>query len=115
MDAVYSFSLLVSLIAGGIGTVTAVLAAIWPRQARKLGHRGMSARYGCGVVALSFGLVSVSVHLVFGHGQQSAEPMAATQFFSHHKAYWLVLLFVFLTFGTRRLAGIGRRGGSEPE
>jgi hypothetical protein len=52
----------------------------------------------CGVAALTGGVLSATVHLLFGHGPDSPEPMLAGQFFSLHKAYWLVLVLAVFPY-----------------
>lgn len=104
MDTVYSLFLLLSLIAGGFGATIFLLVVLRPNQVRKFGPRVAVASLVCCVIALFFGLISVSVHLVFGHGPDSVAPMATGAFFGHHKAYWVVLIFTVFGFGAWRFA-----------
>jgi H+/Cl- antiporter ClcA len=105
MDTVYSLFLLVSLIAGSLGAIIFTLVTTLPERAGKFQSRVATAALICGVAALLAGIISVSVHLVFGHGQGSIAPMTTSQYFGHHKAYWFVLLFTSLSFGAWRYAG----------
>jgi len=52
----------------------------------------------CGSIGVIAGILSVTIHLVFGHGGDAAEPMGAGEFFMNHKAYWLVAVLVLLSF-----------------
>lgn len=98
MDTVYSLSLLVALVAGGLG---AALSVVLMRKAR-IGHhrnrRMLPLVLISGIIALLSGAASVAVHSYFGHGQDSAEPMEFTQFIMHHKAYCLVFALCLLAF-----------------
>ena len=104
MDSIYSLSLLLSLIAGGLGAAIFALVATQPEQVRKIGPRVALAALACGATAMLSGVISVLVHLVFGHGSDSIAPMTMSEFFRHHNAYWLVLLFTLLSYGAWRSA-----------
>ena len=98
MDAIYSLALLIALVAGGLGAFIFVITMLsgrnWIRTYTKLSLITPI----CGVVALLAGFVSGLVHLSFGHGPESDEPMLPLQFLTHHKAYWLVLTLCFMLF-----------------
>lgn len=104
MDTLYSLSLLISLIVGGVGALIFVLLLIWPKYKQQLGARVTLVPLFCGVTALLFGLISVCVHFIFGHGPESADTMVASRFLRHHKAYWFVLVFTLLSYSAWRLA-----------
>jgi len=90
VDRLYSLSLLAALVFGGLGAF--LLAWILARRGRNsaaAGHFAVASLF-CFLATSFCGAISMTVHLVFGHGPGAAEPMAALQFFSYHKAYWLV-------------------------
>ena len=105
MDSIYSLSLLLSLIAGGTGAAMFILVAALPARAQKSSLNPALLALGCGLAAVLFGATSLLVHLVFGHGPGTAEPMTIEQFFEHHKAYWLVLVLTVLAFSAWRFTG----------
>ena len=105
MDVIYSLSLLISLIASGLGATIFALVAVKPDQAQRFGPGLALAALVCGATALLFGMISVFVHLVFGHGSDSVATMTTSQFFWHHKAYWFVLPLTLLAYGAWRSAG----------
>ena len=89
MDILYSCSLLIALLAGGVAVLLGILAVLrigpdWLRVA------GMSA------VALAvLGLVtSVAVHRHWGHGPASAEPMDAARFVSSHPGFLVASIVI---------------------
>lgn len=93
MDQVYSLSLLAALAAGVIG-VGAGAAGVLAASARRPGVPLRTLALicgGCGLTALLLGALSALVHLRFGHGPGTPEPMAPLRFLLHHKAYWVVL------------------------
>jgi phosphotransferase system glucose/maltose/N-acetylglucosamine-specific IIC component len=98
MDTVYSLSLLISLISGALGAAFFALTAVRLQQVQKLGPRVALVPMVCGSVTILFGMVSLIVHMLFGHGSDSVAPMATLQFFWHHKAYWIVLFFIVLAY-----------------
>jgi len=102
MDSIYSLSLLLSLIAGGLGAIIFALVAVRPNQARKFGPGVVLGPLVCGAIALLSGVISVLVHFIFGHGPDSVAPMSTWQFFWHHKSYWFVLLFTLLAYSAWR-------------
>ena len=105
MDSIYSLSLLLSVVAGGLGAALFILVAAQPSQPRIPGPKAALAAFVFGVTAVSFGIISVLVHLVFGHGPESDAPMTTVEFFWHHKAYWLVLILIVLACKGWYLAG----------
>lgn len=105
MDSIYSLSLLLSVVAGGLGAALFILVAAQPSQPRMSGPKVVLAAFVFGATALSLGIISVLVHLIFGHGSESDAPMTTVEFFGHHKAYWLVLVLTVLAFKSWQLAG----------
>lgn len=105
MDAVYSLSLLISLVAGTLGATIFILVAAQSSRPRKFGAKLALAAIVFGATALLFGMISVLVHLNFGHGRNSDAAMTTLEFFGHHKAYWLVLILIVLAYKGWRLAG----------
>ena len=97
MDTIYSLSLLVALIAGGGGCAAALAAALAARRARTERPWLSRACLLCGLVSLIAGLLSILVHMTYGHGPRSLEPMTVTGFFLFHKAYWAVLVLTLLS------------------
>lgn len=83
MDLLYSLSLLLALIGGGIGG--ALAAWSWAKGARGASlRRWATAMLGCAGLSL---LVSVGVHAYWGHGPASAEPMGAATFMAIHPSF----------------------------
>jgi len=106
MDAIYSASLLVALLAGGGAT----LAALWTRFAggRALGSRIARLARAALALALIGGLstaLSIAVHARWGHGEASAEPMAAGAFVAAHPAFLLAAALAALGAGLAIRAG----------
>lgn len=89
MDTVYSLTLLLALLTGGV-SAAALLVVAWlggRSPARRLEPAGVLSA----VVSLCLGVISAWVHLRFGHGPQTPEPMRLMSFVGFHKAYWVVL------------------------
>lgn len=98
MDTIYSLTLLVSLVAGVLGTVYCLL------ERNRLQSKG-AARDRALLIVLSFAMVtsfagaaSLVVHRAYGHGAESREPMSLLHFFAQHRAYWIVLALCLLLF-----------------
>ena len=97
MDAVYSLALLMALLTGGASAAGAVAALLVRRGANVPQHRLQQTGILLAVTSFIFGLASALVHLRFGHGPRTLEPMAVGRFFAFHRAYWVV---VILSFGS---------------
>jgi hypothetical protein len=54
---------------------------------------------GSAFLALAMGVVSFTVHLGFGHGPSTLEPMALGRFLRVHPAYDLVAVLSLFVFG----------------
>jgi hypothetical protein len=97
-DTLYTWSLLIALVAAGFGALLCVyflVARLSGRAARRQLSRLANV---AGSVALIAMILSVTVHLAFGHAPTSPEPMGVVEFALQHKAYWLVFVFAVLTF-----------------
>ena len=92
MDTIYSLSLLVSLVSGALSALLAsrslrpALAARLPRPFRLATGRRRLAR-GAIVVAFAALLVSLGVHLVWGHRPGTPAELPVLAFFRIHPAY----------------------------
>jgi hypothetical protein len=83
VDSLYSFTLLLALVAAGGGLLLAAAAfGMGPRAARL-------ARWSAWT-ALAAGAVSLGVHLAFGHAPGSPEALGPVAFVSIHPAYLAV-------------------------
>jgi len=93
MDALYSATLLAALTSAMIGAVSGALA-LWRPEApwRRMASWSIN-------LALLFGAVSFTVHLHFGHGPASPEPMDMVRFLRIHPAYGVVLLLSLFGIG----------------
>lgn len=87
-DQLYSLTLLVALVAAGVGVVGA-LGLLWRRRSVLRRRSGAVARI-CGLAALTFGLLSLAVHLAFGHRPGTAEALGPVAFFEAHPAFLVV-------------------------
>ena len=90
MDTVYSSTLLVSLVLGGV----AVLLGLYARfRSAPSSPAGRLARGAVLFATLSL-VVSVVVHWIWGHGPSSLEPMTAGPFIQNHAAFLVSGLLV---------------------
>ena len=97
-DQIYSLTLLAALLAAGLSAVGA-LGLLWRRRSRRLG----AVAWIAGLTAMAFGLLSLTVHLAFGHRPGTTEVLGLVAFFEAHPAYLIVFVIV-------RLAAVaGRR------
>lgn len=81
-DRFYSLMLLAAFLAVGLSAV-AVLGLLWRRRSRRLG----AVAWIAGLAALTFGCLSLIVHLAFGHRPGSADALGPVAFFEVHPAY----------------------------
>lgn len=82
MDHLYSYSLLIALVAGGAGVLFGAFALV-SSNSKLLFRAGLSA-----VAVGSLGLlISVVAHRHLGHGPASVEPMGTTRFLASHPAF----------------------------
>lgn len=93
-DTLYSLTLLAALVSGAVGAFAGILSLCrpWPRV-RWIGLR-------CGLLALALGVLSIGVHLHFGHGPAAPEPMALGRFLRIHPAYGAVFVLVLFAIGS---------------
>lgn len=82
MDLIYSGSLLISLVAGGLGLAVGLLVTIGQ-------PRPFFLRAGLAIVSAALAClgISVGVHWFWGHGAGSLEPMGTAAFSSSHPAF----------------------------
>lgn len=95
-DSLYSWSLLIALIAAGLGALLCVYFLTLRLSGRGAGRNFIRLARVTGPLALITMIFSVTVHLVFGHAPTSPEPMGALEFMFRHEAYWLVLVLAVL-------------------
>lgn len=83
MDLLYSYSLLMSMIFGGVSVLIGAIAALRQGSGQRLVRLGSSAV----AVALLSLVVSIVVHRHWGHGPTSAEPMELARFVGSHAGF----------------------------
>ena len=97
-DSLYSWTLLLALVASGIGTLLfdyfLVMRLIRRGVPRILGRIANIA----GSLGLLCMIFSVVVHFSFGHAAGTPEPMGVAEFLMEHKVYWLVAAFVLFSY-----------------
>jgi hypothetical protein len=92
MDALYSGTLFVASGLAVIGALAGVMVLC--RPGRILRRTVLL----CVVVALVFGVVSIAVHLWYGHGPGTPEPMDLRRFLDVHPAYSIVVMLSSFSF-----------------
>ncbi|HUP24197.1 MAG TPA: hypothetical protein VNB06_14795 [Thermoanaerobaculia bacterium] len=118
MDALYSFSLLLSLAASGAAVVWGIVRLVGrrgsprgageeTRQVRSASARSRALAWGLVTCAAAAVTVSVLVHARWGHGPASAEPMGSAELVQAHPAFLcagaMVVLAAALTqLGSKR-------------
>jgi hypothetical protein len=94
---VYSVTLALALVAGGVGLLAVFLGRA--REPTETAHR--VARAG-GVVGLVFALVAFTVHLLSGHRPGSEQTLGPTQYDGEHPALIAAaILAAVALWGTR--------------
>jgi len=83
MDLLYSYSLLMSLVSGGLGCMIGGLAVFGRDSSPHLVRLGLSAT---AVAALSLA-TSIVVHWHWGHGPAGTEPMGFARFAGSHTGF----------------------------
>lgn len=106
-DALYSWTLLIALVASGAGSLFFDYFVVMRLRRRRCNRRFVRLAYYAGSIAVVSMIVSAVVHLVLGHGPTAPEPMTAGVFFLHHKAYWLVAVLVLMSFAGPVVAETG--------
>ncbi len=90
-DQLHSVLLLAALLCGGLGVAAAAGSAlVRARHARPRPVLALLCAVGAFGAAF-FGAGSAVVHLRFGHGGGSPEPMTLPRFLLVHEVYWVVL------------------------
>jgi hypothetical protein len=110
LDFLYSVTLLVSLTAGASAPLAGLvaLARAWLLLPRD--HEGSLTQRLCqvadtgAVVSVAFAIVSIGVHMAFGHQTGSAEGLGPLAFFAIHPAYFGVMAMAALGALLSRLA-----------
>jgi hypothetical protein len=97
-DLLYSGSLLLALVASGLGSFFFDYFLVMRVLRRTANPKFARFAYYCGSISVLAAILSVTIHFVFGHGSEAAEPMRAAEFFIAHKAYWLVAALALLSF-----------------
>lgn len=107
MDALYSVSLLLSFIAGGLAVILSVYERISHNRMRAIAStdddqfQALKRSLAVLVFAASAALaVSVLVHLTWGHGPNTAEALALGEFVRVHPAF---LVAAILALGAAAL------------
>lgn len=113
MDSLYSWSLLLALVSGAVGTLLGVLALLQsvpkahsPGRHRHPVARLASTRIASGVITLG-GIsltVSVLVHGRWGHGPASADSMNLSAFTSAHPSFVVAGSLIVLGWALRAYA-----------
>ena len=97
-DTLYSTSLLIALVASGVGSLFFDYFLVMRFLRRPANKRFVRFAYYSGSISIVAAIFSVTIHLVFGHGSDASEPMSASAFFLSHKSYWLVAVLALLSF-----------------
>jgi len=101
----YSITLLLSLVAGGLAVAAAVAGLLRPRREATASFRAKAVAQGLATAAIVLGLISAGVHLIGGHGPESSEPMQIIEFVRGHPTYPLAAV---LAAAALLLTGVGR-------
>lgn len=99
MDHVYSLSLLVSLVGSGLAAVLAVIEHFPGLRAMLPGPAHNPRTLARGIVwlvvlALAALMLSFFVHLIWGHGPGTAEPLPLFEFLRGHRAFMVAGVLV---------------------
>ncbi len=86
MESFFSLTLLVALTAGGLGTLPGAAAVVERRNRETRWWSAAATAPDGAVLAAMFGTASALVHLRFGHGPDSIEPIGAGQALATHPA-----------------------------
>jgi hypothetical protein len=92
MDALYSNALLAALALSATGALAGFLVL------RRPGIKLRRITVLCTILALVSGMVSFMVHLRYGHGPSTPEPMSLGRFVGVHPAYIVVVMLSILGF-----------------
>lgn len=106
MDQLYSWALLVALVAGAAGILLGALPLLG--RTSKASPEGRTGRVALGLVLLG-GVslaISVGVHGRWGHGPASAEPMDIARFATAHPAFFVA---GFVLIGALGVIGYARK------
>jgi ABC-type uncharacterized transport system permease subunit len=93
MDSLYSMTLLAALALAVGGAAAGAFAVVRPSA------RLQRITLGSAFLALAMGVISFAVHLHFGHGPTTLEPMALGRFLRIHPAYGIVVVLSLFAFG----------------
>lgn len=107
MDLLYSLSLLISLICGGLGCLIGGLATFGRHISLRLVRLGLAAT---AVAAVSL-VTSIVVHRHWGHGSNAIEPMAIARFAGSHTGFLAAI--VVIVVGLMLLLRARRRGRAD--
>ncbi|MEM7349499.1 MAG: hypothetical protein AAF657_01750 [Acidobacteriota bacterium] len=102
MDTVYSLTLLIALIAASVSAVGGLTLRL-RRPLPAVGALGRVLR-ASGPVAVVFGVLSLAVHLAFGHRPGTAEALGPIAFFDVHPSFLAVFALAALGLVVRRRA-----------
>lgn len=92
MDLLYSYTLLISVILGGVSVLIGGIAMLGHGSGRNLVRLGLSA-VAFAVLSLA---TSVAVHRHWGHGPTSAEPMGFARFAGSHAGFLVASVIIGL-------------------
>jgi hypothetical protein len=90
MDMLYTSSLLLALIAGGVGLVLGIATS---RVRGSVSSLPNWALFALAISALALA-VSISAHFIWGHGSSSAEPMRFVRFVELHPALLVAAIII---------------------
>ena len=97
-DSLYSWSLLLALVASGTGALLFDYFLVMRLIRRGVPRVLIRVANIAGSLALLCMIFSIVVHFSFGHAAGTPEPMGALQFLMEHKAYWLVAAFILFSY-----------------
>ncbi len=96
--SLYSWTLLLALVASGIGALLFdyfLIMRLIRRGAPRILVRIANLAGSLGLLCMIF---SVVVHFSFGHAAGTPEPMGIAEFLMEHKAYWLIAAFILFSY-----------------
>jgi cytochrome b subunit of formate dehydrogenase len=105
-DSLYSGSLLVAMLAAGLGALLFVYFVVVRFSGQNASRPVIRLANLAGSVALIAMILSITVHLVFGHAPTAQEPMGVVEFLLNHRAYWLVFVLAALAFSGPTLVDV---------
>jgi hypothetical protein len=97
-DSLYSWTLLLALVASGVGALLFdyfLVMRLIRRGAPRVLVRIANIAGSLGLLCM---ILSIVVHFSFGHAARTQEPPGIAEFLMEHKAYWLVAAFILFSY-----------------